>query len=48
MVPFADSLELVRNSKLPSESLVVVGDEHRLADSESLAKMLESVERASK
>jgi hypothetical protein len=26
--------------------LIVVGHEHRLADSESLAKMLEAVERA--
>jgi hypothetical protein len=46
MVPFADSEELVRNSGLPSESLIVVGHEHRLADTESLKKMLEAVERA--
>ena len=45
-VPFADSVELVRNSGLPSESLAVVGHEHRLADPESLTKMLEACERA--
>ena len=43
-MPFADSEELVRNSGLPPESLVEVGFEHRLADEESLAKMLEVVE----
>ncbi|MGA2033865.1 MAG: alpha/beta hydrolase, partial [Thermoguttaceae bacterium] len=37
-VPFSDSVELVRNSGLPSESLIVGGHEHRLADPESLAK----------
>ena len=40
VVPFADSEELVENSGLPLESLVEVGSEHRLADEESLAKML--------
>jgi alpha-beta hydrolase superfamily lysophospholipase len=44
VVPFADSEELVRNSGLPLESLIEVGQEHRLADEESLAKMLEAVE----
>ena len=46
VVPFCDSVELVRNSGLPSESLIVVGHEHRLADPESLARMLEAVEKA--
>jgi hypothetical protein len=46
VVPFADSEELVKNSGLTPESLVVVGHEHRLADPESLAKMLEAVERS--
>ena len=46
VVPFADSEELVRNSGLPSDSLIEVGTEHRLADPESLAKMLEACERA--
>jgi len=45
-IPFADTEELVRNSGLPSGSLIVVGHEHRLADPESLAKMLEAVEHA--
>ena len=45
-VPLADSEELVRNSGLPSESLIETGTEHRLADEESLAKMLEAAERA--
>jgi hypothetical protein len=45
-VPFADSEELVRNSGLPPESLIVVGNDHRLADPESLKKMLGAVERS--
>jgi alpha-beta hydrolase superfamily lysophospholipase len=44
VVPFSDSVELVRNSGLPSESLIEVGTEHRLADSESLGKMVEACE----
>ena len=46
VVPFADSVELVRNSGLPPESLIVVGYEHRLADPESLRKMLDAVNAA--
>ncbi len=46
VVPFLDSVELARSSGLPESALVVVGHEHRLADPESLAKMLEAVERA--
>ena len=42
VVPFADSEELVRNSGLPSGSLIEVGQDHRLADGESL----EAMERA--
>ena len=45
VVPFLDSVELVRNSGLPSESLIVVGHEHRLADPESLKVMVEACER---
>jgi GNAT superfamily N-acetyltransferase len=45
-VPFADSEELVRSSGLPSSALIVVGAEHRLADSESLAAMLRACEGA--
>jgi alpha-beta hydrolase superfamily lysophospholipase len=44
-IPFADSRELVRNSGLPKSALIAVGREHRLTDTESLAKMLEAVER---
>ena len=32
VVPFADSEELMQDSGLPSESLIAVGTEHRLAD----------------
>jgi hypothetical protein len=45
VVPFLDSVELVRKSGLPSESLIAVGTEHRLADEESLGKMLAACER---
>jgi hypothetical protein len=31
VVPFADSEELVRNSRLPASALVEVADDHRLA-----------------
>ena len=44
VVPFEDSVKLVRRSGLPESALIVVGHEHRLADPESLAKMLEAVE----
>ena len=40
VVPFADSEELSANSGLPSSALVVVGDDHRLADPEPLKAML--------
>lgn len=39
-VPFEDSLELLKNSGLPSEALIEVGTEHRLADDESLKAMV--------
>ena len=45
VVSFLDSVELARNSGMPSESLVEVGTEHRLADEESLKKMVEACER---
>jgi hypothetical protein len=45
-VPFADSEELVKNSGLPLESLIEVGNEHRLADPESLAAMLGACEES--
>ena len=40
VVPFADSEELVRNSRLPAAALIEVGNDHRLADPEPLAAML--------
>ena len=42
MIPFADSEELVRASGLPDSALVEVGSDHRLADPEPLAAMLEA------
>jgi alpha-beta hydrolase superfamily lysophospholipase len=45
VVPFADSEELIRNSGLPAAALVEVGGDHRLADPEPLARMLEACER---
>jgi hypothetical protein len=44
VVPFAHSEELVRNSGLAGSALVEVGCDHRLADAESLAAMLEACE----
>ena len=46
VVPFSDSLELVKNSGLPISVLIDVGNDHRLADVEPLEKMLEECERA--
>lgn len=45
VVPFGDSEELVRSNGLPSESLIEVGSEHRLADFESLEAVLGAVKR---
>jgi alpha-beta hydrolase superfamily lysophospholipase len=44
VVPFSDSEELVRISGLPATALVEVGNDHRLADPEPLAAMLEACE----
>ena len=41
VVPFADSEELVRNSGLPVYVLMETGNDHRLADPESLDLMLD-------
>jgi hypothetical protein len=46
VVPIADSIALIANSGLPESSLVVVGNDHRLADPEPLAAMLAAVEGA--
>jgi hypothetical protein len=44
VVPFADSVELVANSRLPETALIEVGRDHRLADSEPLEALLRAVE----
>ncbi len=44
VIPIAESRELVRNSALPESALIVVGDDHRLADPEPLAAMLRACE----
>ncbi len=44
VIPYHDSVELLRNSGLPPESLIAVGQDHRLADDESLSVMLWSCE----
>ena len=45
VVPFADSEELARSSGLPASALVEVGQDHRLAEPEPLAAMLEACKR---
>ena len=45
VVPFADSEELARSSGLPDSALVEAGSDHRLADPEPLAAMLEACKR---
>ena len=40
VIAFADSKELVRNSRIPESALREVGTDHRLADAEPLAAML--------
>ena len=44
VVPIAHSCELVIQSGMPATSLVIVGNDHRLADPEPLAAMLAAVE----
>jgi alpha-beta hydrolase superfamily lysophospholipase len=47
VIPFAESWELVQASRLPESALIVVGNDHRLADPESLKAMLEACEKVS-
>ena len=42
VIPFAGSRELVRASGLPESALIVVGNDHRLADPKPLKAMLEA------
>jgi hypothetical protein len=44
VIPFADSVELVRNSGLPPSALIEVGTDHRLAHEEPLEAMLRACE----
>ena len=44
VVPFADSEELVRNSRLRESALIAVGTDHWLAAPEPLAAMLGACE----
>jgi alpha-beta hydrolase superfamily lysophospholipase len=46
VIAIADSRELVRASRLPESALVVVGTDHRLADSEPLKAMLEAYQQS--
>jgi len=45
VIPFSDSEELIANSGLPPETLIEIGNDHRLADPEPLQAMLEACER---
>ena len=42
VIPFSDSEELIKNSDLPAYILFEVGNDHRLADPESLDLMLDA------
>ena len=43
VIPFEDSLELVKNSGLESTALLEIGSDHRLADDATLAAMVEAI-----
>lgn len=47
IIPFADSQELIANSRLAASALIVVGYDHSLSDPESLQAMLAAVARQS-
>lgn len=44
VIPFTDSKNLVKNSQMPTSSLIEVGNDHRLADQEPLDAMLAACE----
>jgi hypothetical protein len=46
VIPIAESWEVLRNSGLAESALIVVGNDHRLADPEPLRAMLDACERA--
>src|SRR6266487_3869924 len=45
VISISDSRELLRNSGLPESALVVIGQDHRLAEPEPLEAMLRTVAR---
>jgi hypothetical protein len=45
VIPIADSREFVQASALPESALVIVGNDHRLADPQPLSAMLEACEK---
>ena len=45
VVPFENSVELIRNSGLPESALIETGIDHRLSDPEPLEMMLRACER---
>jgi pimeloyl-ACP methyl ester carboxylesterase len=46
VVPIADSRELLRNSELPEDHLIVAGENHRMVDEEAFGALLRAIERA--
>ena len=44
-VPFAHSVELVRQSGLPDSALIRTGNEHRLIDADSLGRLLRAIDK---
>ena len=46
VIPIADSRELLENSGLPEDRLLLTGHEHRLADENSLQLMANEIGRA--
>ncbi len=48
VIPFANSEELIANSKLSLMNLIVTGNDHRLADAHSLEQMYQQVLRSKK
>jgi alpha-beta hydrolase superfamily lysophospholipase len=45
VVPIEDSRELLRNSGLSEDRLIVVGADHNMVDAEALGALLEAVEK---
>lgn len=45
VIPFADSEQLIQNSGLSRETLIEIGDDHRLADPEPLQAMLKACQQ---